>query len=141
MASVVTAPGKPGEPHTGLIHSILARTEERLAATLDARAAELSDELRLLRSMLDRLVQLYLVHTPEVGRPLRGDAIASANRRYASFRHAVSELAAISNVDGSPGSERRGASAAAHRAASSEPARGSATARPGDGAASGTGQR
>ena len=40
MASVVDNPGKPGERHTGLIHSILARTEERLAATLDARATE-----------------------------------------------------------------------------------------------------
>src|SRR5688572_3812714 len=36
MASAVTSPGTPGERHTGLIHSILARTEQRLVATLDA---------------------------------------------------------------------------------------------------------
>src|SRR5262245_4096851 len=66
MASAVAVPGKPGERHTGLIHSILARTEERLAATLDARANELSARLQRLEIMLDRLVRVYLVHTPEV---------------------------------------------------------------------------
>lgn len=106
MASAVTVPGKPGERHTGLIHSLLARTEERLAATVDARAAELGDDLRVLRSMVDRLVQLYLVHTPEVVRELRAGAVASANRRYANYRQAVSELVASRGSNGTGIGER-----------------------------------
>lgn len=99
MASAVTAPGQPGERHTGLIHSLLARTEERLAATLDAHATALSEDLRRLESMLVRLVQLYLVHTPEVARERHADAVASANRRYANYRQAVMELLATVDME------------------------------------------
>jgi hypothetical protein len=91
MASAVTAPGKPGERHTGLIHSILARTEQRLVATLDARATELSHELRRLEIMLDRFVLAYLLHTPEVPRELQASAWTSANRRFANYRKFVDE--------------------------------------------------
>ena len=77
MASAVTVPGALGEPQTGLVHSLLSRTEERIRATLDAHATT----LQRLESMLDRLVQLYLLHTPEVARELHGGAVASANRR------------------------------------------------------------
>ena len=109
MASAVTAPGRPGERHTGLIHSILARTEERLVATLDARAAELSDGQQRLESMLDRLVQLYLVHTPEVAPEHRAGAVASATRRYGNYRRAVGELPAGGAFTGAgPGAGRGG---------------------------------
>ena len=57
MASVVAAPGQLGEPHQGLIHSLLARTEERLAATLKAhgeRTAALEDAVQAVRAMIDR---------------------------------------------------------------------------------------
>jgi hypothetical protein len=91
MASAVALPGKPGERHTGLIHSILARTEERLAATLDARAAELGDQLQRIEIMLDRLVRVYLLHTPEVPLELRDGAVASGNRRYGLYRKFVNE--------------------------------------------------
>jgi len=100
MATAVTAAGKPGARHTGLIHSLLARSEERLAATMDARAGELSDDLRMVASMLDRFVQLYLLHTPEVARELHAGAVASANRRYANYRQAVSDLLAAGGVNG-----------------------------------------
>src|SRR5438876_12186246 len=70
---------------------MLARTEERLVTTLDARAAELGDGQRRLESMLDRLVQLYLVHTPEVAPEHRAGAVASATRRYGNYRRAVGE--------------------------------------------------
>src|SRR5438128_11226767 len=81
MACVVETPGKPGERHTGLIHSILARTEERLVATLDARTTQLGDDLQRLEIMLDRLVLMYLLHTAEVPPGLQQGAIVSANRR------------------------------------------------------------
>ena len=99
MASAVTAPGKPGERHTGLIHSILARTEQRLVATLDARTAELGHELRRLEIMLYRLVLVYLLHTPEVPRELQADALTSANRRYANYRRFVDEELGKDDLD------------------------------------------
>jgi predicted ATPase len=92
MASAVTTPGEPGEPHAGLIHSILARTEERLAATLQAHVTNLDEKLERLEAMLDHFVQLYFVHTPEVAQDLHAGAVASANRRYFNYRQALSEL-------------------------------------------------
>ena len=92
MASAVTAPGQPGEPHAGLIHSVLARTEERLAATLQAHVTHLDAKLERLEAMLDHFVQLYFVHTPEVAQDLHAGAVASANRRYFNYRQALSEL-------------------------------------------------
>lgn len=100
MASVVAAPGKPGDRHTGLIHSLLARTEERLAATIDAQTTELIEELRRLAAMLDRLVLLYLLHTPEVAHELQEGAVASANRRYANYRQAVNDLLSTGGING-----------------------------------------
>jgi hypothetical protein len=100
MASAVTAPGKPGERHTGLIHSILARTEQRLVATLDARTAELDDEVRRLEIMLYRLVFVYFLHTPEVPRELQAGAWTSANRRYANYRKFVDEQLGKDSPDG-----------------------------------------
>lgn len=97
MASVVDMPGKPGERHTGLIHSILARTEERLAATLDARATELRDELRRIETMLDHLAFVYLVHTPRVPMEQRDAALASGTRRHAHYRKGVA--AALARPD------------------------------------------
>ena len=92
LATAIETPGQPGEPHHGaIIHSLLARSEERLVATLGRRTAELLGELRRAPSMLDRLVLMYLIHTPEVPQELRAGAIASANRRYANYQRAVTE--------------------------------------------------
>lgn len=99
MATTTTPQGhNPG--HTGLIHSLFARVEERLAATLDAYAADRSDEFRRIETMLDRLVVLYLVHAPEVPREIHGAAVASANRRYRNYRQAVSDLIAKGGING-----------------------------------------
>jgi len=95
MASVVAAPGQLGEPHQGLIHSLLARTEERLAATLKAhgeRTAALEDAVQAVRAMIDRLVLLYFVHTPEVPAELKDAAVATARRRYTNWRRAVDDM-------------------------------------------------
>lgn len=92
LATALEIPGEPGGPHEGVvIHSLLARSEERLVATFDRRTAEILRELRRVSSMLDRFVQLYLAHTPEVPPGLRDGALASANRRYASYQRAVTE--------------------------------------------------
>ena len=94
LAGVAVSPGALGEPHQGLIHTLLARTEERLAATLDAhaeRTAGVQETLRLLERMLDRLTLLYLTHTPEIPPERREEAVAVAKRRYLKWRHAVGE--------------------------------------------------
>ena len=94
MAGVAEAPGELGDPHRGLIHTLLARTEERLAARLDAhaeRTARLQETLRLVESMLDRLAVLYLIHTPELPEERRDGAVAAAKRRYEKWRRAVEE--------------------------------------------------
>src|SRR5256886_7895045 len=103
MASVVAAPGQLGEPHQGLIHSLLARTEERLAATLKAhgeRTAALEDAVQAVRAMIDRLVLLYFVHTPEVPAELKDAAVAMARRRYTSWRRAVDDKGQAGGVAG-----------------------------------------
>lgn len=104
LATAIETPGEPGDPHQGaIIHSLLTRSEERLVATLDRRTTELLGDLRRVQSMVDRLVQLYLFHTPEVPQELRAGAIASANRRYANYRSAVTErLAEVDAVDARP---------------------------------------
>ena len=106
MASAIAAPGKPGDPHTGLIHSLLGRTEERLAATFETQTTELIDQLQVLESVVDQFVQLYLLHTPEVANELRAAVVTSANRRYANFRQAVSEQVAAGGLNGTGGAQR-----------------------------------
>jgi hypothetical protein len=98
MASVMTAPGQPGDRHTGLIHSLLARSEERLAATLEARTTDMGDRLQRLEVMLDGLVRFYLVHTPEVLPEDQANATASANRRYGKYRRFVTGRLAEGNL-------------------------------------------
>src|SRR5205814_8968776 len=66
VATAFETPGRPGEPRTGLIQTLLARTEARLGATLDTCAAAV-DGVRSAGhvglSMLDPHASMYLVHT------------------------------------------------------------------------------
>jgi hypothetical protein len=94
MLSVIRSPDEPGASHPGLVHSLVSRMEERLGTRADARADELSEGQRRLESMLDRLVMLYLLHTPEVAPQLHSGATASANRRYGGYCRAVDDLLA-----------------------------------------------
>jgi hypothetical protein len=94
MLSVIRLPAEPGAGHPGLVHSLVSRMEERLGTRADARADELSEGQRRLEAMLDRLVMLYLLHTPEVAPQLHSGATASANRRYGGYCRAVDDLLA-----------------------------------------------
>jgi hypothetical protein len=101
MAAAIDNPGRPGDPHPGgPIQVLLARTESRLAATLDARVRDLVGELHLLQSMIDRQAVSYFLHTPEVPAELQGTAVASANRRYRNWRRTVQRLVRSGNVNG-----------------------------------------
>ena len=94
MLSVIESPDESGAGHPGLVHSLVSRMEERLGTRADARADELSGGQRRLEAMLDRLVMLYLLHTPEVAPQLHAGATASANRRYGGYCRAVGDLLA-----------------------------------------------
>ncbi len=101
MAASIDTPGQPGDAHgRGPIQVLLARTESRLAATLDARVRELVGELVLLQSMIDRQTVSYFLHTPEVAPELHAGALASATRRYRNWRRTVERLVRSGGVNG-----------------------------------------
>ena len=75
-----------------IIHALLARTEERMAATIDGQAERISrlrDDIRTIAAMIDRAYLGYLAHTPEVDGELRDAALVSAHRRHGSWLRAV----------------------------------------------------
>jgi len=101
MAAAIDSPGQPGDAHRrGPIQALLARTESRLAATIDARARELAGELILLQSMIDRQTVSYFVHTQEVAPEFQATALASATRRYRNWRRAVERVVRSGGVNG-----------------------------------------
>ena len=96
VATAFDAPEGAGERPTGLIHTLLAHTEGRLVATLERCAdavGRVRADVHVVQSMLDRLVLLYLVHTPRVQTAQRDTALASGARRHASWRRAVGRMA------------------------------------------------
>ena len=101
MAAAIDNPGRLGDQHQGgPIHVLLARTESRLAATLDARFRDLIGELHVLQSMVDRQAVSYFLHTPEVPAELQATAVASANRRYRNWRRTVQRLVRSGTTNG-----------------------------------------
>ncbi len=91
MLSVIKAPDAPADAHVGLVHSLVARMEDRFAVMLARRDEELRRDQRRVEAMMDLLVQLYLAHTPEVPEERRPAAIAATQRRYRNWRAAVAE--------------------------------------------------
>jgi hypothetical protein len=92
MLGVINSSGTADDGHPGLVHSLVARMEERIGTRADARADELAEGQRRLECMFDRFVILYLVHTWEVPPELHASAIASANQRYGNYCRAVEDL-------------------------------------------------
>jgi hypothetical protein len=91
MVSVIKSPDAPGEAHVGLVHSLVARMEGRLAIALSSRDNELRKGQQRVEAMIDWLVQLYLAHTPEVPEERRAAAATGVQRRYRNYRNAVAE--------------------------------------------------
>lgn len=96
MATAVKVPGKSGEEHTGvIIHTLLARTEERVASAIDRQAERISmleDQLLIQTAMLDRFYLGMMQHLPEVPESLAEGSIASAKRRHHKWMQAVQKL-------------------------------------------------
>lgn len=91
MLSVIKSPAVPGDTHIGLVHSLVARMEGRLAVMLTSRDDELRKGQHRIEAMIDWLVQMYLAHTPEVPEERRAAAAAGIQRRYRNYRRAVVE--------------------------------------------------
>jgi hypothetical protein len=99
MATAVEARDQAGAPHQRVIHVLLAQTEKRLVATLGRYGAELialRDEVAAALAMLDRAQYVYFAHTPEVPPEARDRALASGQRRFASWRRAVAGVLSAS---------------------------------------------
>lgn len=91
MLSVIKAPEAPADAHVGLVHSLVARMEDRLVAMIATRDVELRQGQGRIEAMIDWLVQMYLAHTPEVPEERRPAAAAAARRRYGNWKSAVAK--------------------------------------------------
>jgi hypothetical protein len=84
LATAIEQPGKAGDEHTGtIIHTLLARTEERLAATIERqedRLRQLQDQLLIMTAMIDRLYLGIMQHMPEIPLALAEGTVAGAKR-------------------------------------------------------------
>src|SRR2546427_10018158 len=67
VATAFETPGRPGEPRTGLIHTLLARTEARLVRTLQTCAGAVDgvrSDVHVVQSMLHLLAFMDPGHPP-----------------------------------------------------------------------------
>ena len=84
-----------GFPTPRIIHTLLARTEERIAATIDGQAERISrlrEDVRAMAAMIDRAYFGYLAHTPEVDPELRAAALSAARRRHLAWIGGVEQF-------------------------------------------------
>ena len=84
-----------GLPTPRIIHTLLARTEERIAATIDGQAERISrlrEDVRALAAMVDRAYFGYLAHTPEVDPELRSASLSAARRRHSAWLGAIEQF-------------------------------------------------
>lgn len=96
MATAMSGNGKAGDAKTGkIIHTLLAETEARIAASIERQARRISavqDDVQILNAMVDRLHLNYMLHTPEVAEEWKNGALTSANIRHEKWRKAVAVL-------------------------------------------------
>jgi hypothetical protein len=96
LASSMSDVGALGEEHTGkIIHTLLSRTEERVAATIqkvEDRVSLLYDHLLVVTAMLDRMYLGVMQHLPELPAEMSEAAIASSKRRHEKWIKATQRL-------------------------------------------------
>ncbi len=85
-----------GDEHTGkIIHTLLSRTEERIASTiqrLENRISELFDQNVVLTAMIDRMYLGIMQHLPELPAEVGEAAIASSKRRHEKWVKSAEKL-------------------------------------------------
>jgi hypothetical protein len=101
LAETMSSDGPAGNgdvndlPTPRIIHTLLARTEERIAATIDGQAERISrlrEDVRAMAAMVDRAYFGYLAHTPEIDPELRTAALSAARRRHTAWLGAIEQF-------------------------------------------------
>lgn len=96
MASVLERDTEAGEAKQGkIIHTLLAETEARIAASVDRQSKRISamkEDIQILRAMIDRSYLGIMIHVPEVEDGMEKGALVSANLRHGKWRKSVETL-------------------------------------------------
>ena len=96
LATAIETPGEVGDSQSGrIIHTLLARTEERIAATIEQqlqKVDELHDQVGVLNAMIDRLYLGLMQHLPEIPGELTEVTVASATRRHKKWIEATKKI-------------------------------------------------
>lgn len=96
MANAVESPGELGEKHTGnVIHTLLARTEERLKLIVDhleKKVVENDAQLKTLVIMVDRFYLELMHYLPKLPTELANHAMATAKARYERWQEEIKKM-------------------------------------------------
>lgn len=88
--------GSLGDDQSGkIIHTLLMRTEERVAATierLEERIGYVSEQVTVLTAMIDRMYLGIMAHLPELPPELNEAAMASSKRRHKKWLDATEKM-------------------------------------------------
>ncbi len=99
LATTLTDSGTLGDEQSGkIIHTLLMRTEERVAATierLEERISYVSDQVNLLTAMVDRMYLGIMAHLPELPPELNESAGASSKRRHKKWLEATEKMLVV----------------------------------------------
>lgn len=101
MATAISSSESDKDFKGKIIHSLLARTEERIAATIERQTLtnnQIHEQTLIVTAMLDRLYLGLMQHLPEVSSDKKTEAVSSANRRYKNWQEAVEQLIINGNV-------------------------------------------
>ncbi|MCD6040238.1 MAG: hypothetical protein K0S27_1638 [Gammaproteobacteria bacterium] len=90
MANAIETPGELGDHHTGkIIHTLLARTEERLKLIIDHLETQITETQTQLKTLTHKVDQFYfdLMHyLPRIPPELENHAKATAEARYRKWQ-------------------------------------------------------
>jgi hypothetical protein len=89
--SLEIRPPSYGEPKATIIHTLLARTEERLSADLHRQLQAVERRVRRLEVMLEEHYLGMMIFLPGHRAPESEENVAIAGGRYKAWRRAVEE--------------------------------------------------
>lgn len=95
LANAIESPGSMGDSHSGkIIHTLLARTEERLLLTIECLQKQLIETLeqqQLLSTMIDLFYLELMKYLPQIPKELLANANAMAKERHNKWREKLKE--------------------------------------------------
>jgi hypothetical protein len=100
MASAIESPDELSENHTGkVIHTLLARTEERIKLMIDHlenKVVKNDTQLKTLIIMVDRFYFELMQYLPKLPTELTSHAIATARVRYEQWQKEIEKIKTLS---------------------------------------------